>query len=97
MGSHVALSLAECGVQVAGVRECNSVHDEASPPGWSFPVGQPDLLAAAVEEQPGHSSERLRVVPRRVLPSWPTASSVTIRGGADPTWWRWSSALGGWR
>src|SRR6478752_6162627 len=28
------------------------------------------------------------------VPGWRSASSETIRGDADPTWWTWSSALG---
>jgi hypothetical protein len=27
-------------------------------------------------------------------PGWRAASSLTIRGLAEPTWWTWSSALG---
>src|SRR6478672_309470 len=28
------------------------------------------------------------------VPGWRSASSETIRGDAEPTWWTWSSALG---
>src|SRR6478735_7998124 len=28
------------------------------------------------------------------VPGWRSASSETIRGEAEPTWWTWSSALG---
>ena len=78
----------------------SSLYIASNPQWWYAPAQVADgraELAAAVEEQPGHPANNYGVVPRRGAALVPDGQLGHDPGGADRTWWRWSSALGGWR